>query len=295
MESMDLTPRTMKERNMDEIYTVDMKLDGAIGRIEPRLEDGERLHGLVERLRTDEFYKPVSQTVPSKCIDGRTGAESLAPNAAGGTQSLVVADDLTFKRFASSDGSTLGAYMNGLHYLKDHGLPVGGHTDAHAVGDASGCGANDRLADVYGYIAEHGDSLRVTAADLGVNMGDEDYATIVRNARGRSKFSKGATLLYALRDIAGEESVDPLRGDHREKVAVINTVAGTTLDRDALEDTFGPGYEAFNADVWSFPDAAATMTEDPSEIRSLVGAMTVYNLAVANVLCGPGMGVVVRR
>lgn len=70
-------------------------LDIAEGAIEAQDNQIERLDEVTQRLADGEFHVAVDGSIPSKCIDGRPGARGLAPNAAGGSESLMVADDLT--------------------------------------------------------------------------------------------------------------------------------------------------------------------------------------------------------
>ncbi len=281
-----------RQPNMEEKMKLNfMLLEGATGLIEAGPEQQERLDEITERLLGDEFYVSVSQKIPSKCIDGRTGAEGYAPNAAGGTESIMVADDLTYRRFSAS--STLESYANVINYLQHNNLPIGGHTDEMASEPASGCGANDKAEIEYGLIASRGDEIRALASIMGIEVAEEDHAMIVANAAARTEFSPGSELLTIL-ETADESAVDTLRGPHREVIAMINKQPGTTLDRNALEAEFGQDYEAFNIDVWSFQEAAAAIAEDEAQIPAIVAAMTYFNIAVALTLCGPGMRVSVR-
>lgn len=278
-----------------DMVTVIPTLDIAEGAIEANGIQTERFDELTERLARGDFHVHVEGGVPCKCIDGRPGARGLAPNAAGGTESIMVADDLTTKRFASEDGTTLGAYRNILNVLRGEGQTVGGHTDSHAQGDVSGCGANDKLPLIYDYISRRGDELRSLTEALGVVVNDEAHGLILANATGRSSFSTGGELLGELRGIAGEEAVDPLTGSHNEAVAVINLRSGTTLNREALAVEFGNDYQAFNVDAWSFAEAAEAVSLSEEEANQKVVAMAYYNLATAGVLCGKGMRVVIMR
>lgn len=233
----------------------------------------------------------------SRCVDGRIpedGANPLAPNSAGGTESIFVADDLTTKRYASADGTTLGGYQNVIAALQADGYVIGGHTDEHAAEGKSGCGANDKLDLVYAYIAKNDAVLRTLTESLGIVVTDELHAMITGNADARTDFSTGAELLDALERNAPEEFVDKLHGGHNEVVAVINKRPGTTLDRDALNKEFGEKYQAFNVDAWAFEDAArATSGDSESEVQAKIIAMCYYNLATTMVLAGPKMRVVV--
>lgn len=272
--------------------------DAGIGTIEAGPDQQDRLEEFTERVASGEFHVRIEWSAAFRkmllvrCVDGRIpegGMAPLGPNSAGGTESLFVADDLTTKRFASEDGSTLGGYTNVVKFLVDAGYEVGGHTDTHAHGDASGCGANDKLDKIYRYIDEHRETLRAVAARFGVRVTDETHALIANNASARTQFSKGSELLGVLKESAKEEFVDVLEGDHKEVIAVLNTVPGTTLDRDALVREFGPDYEAFNVDVWAFEEAARATSLTAEEVAQKVAALVYYNLATAMVLSGKKM------
>lgn len=173
------------------------------------------------------------------------------------------------------------------------GCPVGGHGDDHAHGDSSGCGAQDREVLIYQFIAKHHTAIRDIARGLGISVSDETSDLIARNAAGRRRFSTGAEIATALTDVAGDESKPILQGAHKEVLAVINRRTGTTLDRQAIADVFGPNYQSFNVDVWSFAEAADEISLTEEEIEQKVAAMAYYNLATAGVLCGKNMRVVV--
>jgi hypothetical protein len=270
----------------------------AKGTIQPRPDQRERLEEVTDRVRNGEFHVPIAShvTLPVRCVDGRSALNPTlpAPNSAGGTESLFVADDLTVKRFTGQDGTTLAGYVEVVTFLKQAGYEVGGHTDTHAGGEKSGCGANDRLKEIYRYIAEHGDILKGLAARLGVRVSDDTHNLIQANAAKRTQFSKGAELFAYLKQSGQPEFVDTLDGEHNEVLAVVNTVPQSTLDRAALAREFGPNYQAFNVDVWAFKDAARVLSGVESEIAQKVAALVYYNLATTMVLAGPELRVVVR-
>ena len=268
--------------------------DLAEGSIEAGDSQQERLEEFTERVGSGEFHIATDLTIPCGCIDGRCGC-SPKPNSAGGTESLMVADDLTDKQFRASDDTTLGAYDNVVRFLKKSGYPIGGHDDEGRADDKTGCGANDKLALMYDVIARKGDAIRTVAESIGIEVSDDTHQLIMRNAAGRTDFSAGPELLALLEKYAGTDAVDNLRGSHREVLALINLRAGTTLDRDALTAEFGDDYQAFNVDAWSFHEAAAVMSTSRGgeEQRRKAAAMTYYNLAAALVLGGPKLRIVV--
>ena len=283
-----------------------MELEFAEGKIEAGPDQQERLAEVTERVGRGEFHRTIDwdesfwkmKMLLARCVDGRIpaeGANPLAPNAAGGTETIFVADDLTTQRYASEDGTTLGGYTNLVKALSAEGYVVGGHTGEHAHGDASDCGANDKLPLIYAYMVHHPDVLRDLTESLGIVVPVKTHERIVGNSAARTEFSAGKGLLNVLQDNAREEFVDKLHGDHKEVIAVINMRKGTTLDRDALAAEFGPEYEAFNVDAWAFEEAARVTSFDEDEVQQKVIAMAYYNLATTLVLAGKKMRVVVLK
>lgn len=297
------------ERLDDSVIDIDKEIEfmelglAAKGTIEAGPDQQERLGEFTGRVGSGEFHQQIDwdhelKMLLARCVDGRIpelGAGPLVPNAAGGTETLYVADDLTTKIYEADDGTTLGGYANLLTALRQKGYVVGGHTDTHAEGEKSGCGANDKLPLIYQYIAENGDLLQALAEKIGVGVSNDTKNMIVQNAGARTQFSEGSTLLQVLEKNAKEEFVDHLAGDHKEVAVVINMRHGTTLDRDAVAAEFGNGYQAFNVDAWAFEEAARVTSLDEQEIQQKIAAMTYYNLATALVLGGPKLRVVVVR
>jgi len=69
--------------------------------------------------------------------------------------------------------------------------------------------------------------------------------------------------------------------------------SGYTLNRIELKKEFGPNYQAFNVDIWSFKKAAEAISVNEAEVQQKIAAMVYYNLATTLVLAGPSMRVVV--
>ena len=281
--------------------TIEMKpehilLENAEGRIQAGPEQQERLESFTYRIASGEFHGDATALIPVTCIDGRFVKEDdfhMLPNAAGGSETIFVADDLIDKIYAG-DGTTASGYDNVLKRIDAQGGLVGGHDDDHHAEGGSGCGANDSLPAIYDFIGRKGTDIRELAEKLGVKVSDAAHAKIVGNAESRTEFSTGADMLATLEAQDNEVTVERLGGAHKEVVAVINTREGKTLDRRAIKEEFGEDYEAFNVDVWSFQTAAELLTDNAEQQQELAVAMVYYNLATAHVLCGPGMRVVTR-
>lgn len=273
-------------------------LSHAVGTIQPDDIQQERLDELTTRTSRGEFHRPTDARIVCDCVDGRGGATgALMPNSAGGSETITVADDLTTKSFQlGPDDSTLDQYEATLAFLSRNNQPIGGHTCEGIDKDASGCAANDKLPAIYAFIAQHGDVLRDLAAQLGVAVDEPAHLLITSNAAGRDKFSAGVDLLEALRHQEGAR-VSVLKGSHHEVLVAINTRFGTTLDRDAVQREFGDNYQAFNVDVWAFAESAklSSYSGGEQEVGQKVAAMVYYNLAVAHVIGGPHLRVVVVK
>ncbi len=267
-------------------------LDGAVGSIEAGPDQQERLEEFTNRIGSGEFHAAANAEIPCKCIDGRTWGDSLLlPNAAGGTLTLSVAEDLaTNWTEAGGRPTTFECFCMIADSLQRFQYPIGGHTAVELHGAPTGCGANDKLETIYKAIATYGDAIRDAADRLGVAVPQDTHEFIVANAASRSEFSNPSDILDAMYD-RSQGTVEELEGAHNEVIAVINKRPGMTLDRDAVQREFGDKYQAFNVDVWSFEKAAKTM-DSGSDKDSKIIAMVYYNLATALVLCGPKMRIV---
>ena len=292
-ESVDKS--TMGTLEVEEEVAFQLLGDAAVGKIEASADQEARLEEFTNRVGSGEFHVETAGTIPCLCVDGRCGGKGeLLPNAAGGSESMMIADDLTSKTFAlDGDNSTCGQYKAMLHYLRDAGQPIGGHTAVDLHGAPSGCGANDRISAIYDYIVKNGDTLRSLATTLGYDVSDDSHTLITSNASARVDFSTGDVLLEALQQEDGR--VDMLEGAHKEVTAIINRRAGTTLDRESVRGEFGDDYQSFNVDEWAFAEGAKLISVDGNEYEANQKriAMLYYNLATACVLSGPNMRVVV--
>lgn len=263
-------------------------LDLAEGKIEAGPDQQERLEEFTERLLSGEFHVPVDSKVPFVCIDGRPGAEVLGPNAAGGTFTMTVADDLTTRRF-SAGKSLAEAHEEVVTILKAEGYEVGGHCADHAPEGKCGCGAEDEVEAIYDFIVRHADDLRGMLGLVGLEARDEDHDLIVSNAARRTSFSTGPEISDSLRRVGGSDAEPTLFGAHFEVAASVNSKEGTTLDRKAVAAEFGPHYQAFNIDHWAFDEGARAIALSQEEAAQKVVAMTYYNLATSHVLPGKKM------
>lgn len=282
---------TMEEESPVNLLTLDIA-EGSIG-----AEHTDEVIDTAESIVNGDYHRTISGEVICKCIDGRNTKFGIeGPNSAGGTLSLLVADDLTSQRFIASDEPTELGMGRLVSELGEQGQAVGIHSDTHASGENCGCGANDKLPQIYAMMVKKADDIHELAGMiLGEAVSEDVHSLIVSRASERTIFSTGAEVKAAAIDAATDEVNEVLEGDHKEVVAVINKVPNTSLDRDSLEDSTSGEYQAFNVDAWSFEASARVISEnDDDMIKAKVVALTYYNLATALVLCGPNMLVGIR-
>lgn len=268
-----------------------------IGKIEAHEWQNDRLEEVTDRVGSGEFHVRTNETIPVCCIDGRCAkVERYLPCAAGGTETLTIADDLTTRRFADSD-DLVSAHANLALFVTQQGHLVGSHTGPHANAElgTADCGASDRLAEIYQYINTHADTLKQLAIRLGFSDKETLHESIVARARARTQFPRSVEMVDTIAEVSGADSRDELEGDHAEVLAVINMREHTTLDHHAVQREFGDEYMSFNIDAWSFDAAARMIADSDEEVVAKTLAMAYYNLATAGVLCGPHMRLAVLR
>ncbi len=275
-------------------------LDGAEGNIQQvEAQENDTVDKLTEDVYQGRFLIATDKLIPCKCIDGRKcDSPTHGPNAAGGTETIFVAQDLTKDVPLGPLESIANGIQRTIRDLHANGYPIGGHADnRHEDPNDSGCGANDRLPKIYDMIVRNPDIVKkYVESILGKNFVDDvTEELIIGNAKLRAEakiFSTGKEVYDVLNE-AQESEVEVLEGAHKEVVAGINMREGTTLDREALANEYGNDYQAFNIDAWSFKNAAEAVSANDEEACQKIIAMTYYNVATALVLCGPRMRVVV--
>lgn len=264
-------------------------LDQSEGTIQMPEHTPEALE-VVEKFVDGVYHRRCEGTIVCKCIDGRDCADCIyGPNSAGGTLSLLIADDLTSQRYVTSEQTLAEGADNLAKDFSERGLPIGIHESDHATGERSGCGANDEIEKIYAMLLKKPEHIRGLAESLIGPISDDTHNMIMSRALERIVFGSGKDVRDAFTDVAGDDACETLEGEHKEIVTTINFVRGTTLDRKVLAADADEKYQGFNVDAWAFEDSARTIATDEADVRAKIVALTYYNLATALVLCGPEM------
>ena len=274
-----------------------------IGKIGPegRLER-EVVDHACEVAVSDEAYSQVEDNSLDHCYDGRSnqGGNQLGAKAAGGTNTVAAGLALSGK---SNPGEKASQHVSRVaNELQARGKRVGDHVAAEIHGDPEiecGCGAADKEDAALVYIAAYRDNLRDFIRSLGIEVDDELSEEIGLQAQrlvdeGYAA-GEGRNVVDAIKQVGGEDSVEVLEGDHKEVVAVLNLIAGTTLDKDKVRELLGDDVQAFGVDVWAIKQNADEFASDPAEAHKLFVSMLYYNLGVAAVLCNASLRVAVRQ
>lgn len=284
--------------------TEDLSLgDIAVGSIDPqtRVDSGEiTIERVVEVADSLSSYYELAvseRAIPKWCVDGRLDAEGLplAPNAAGGTYSLVIGEALIDAEALLAAGETSATHGKRMFAgLAENGYEVGGHTDNHANEAKCGCGACDKQAEIISFVGNNVEELSKIAASLGVEISTETQQKIAENSHrlvSNGYVASGNEMINTLKEIGGDSAVQTLKDAHNEVALGINTKPGTTLNRRSLDSQYGSQYEAFNLDVWALKNGIDAISSSEEEAAQKFAAAVLYNVATAAVLAGPSLRV----
>jgi len=261
------------------------------GLIEP--SDTAASHAFLDLLPSGRFHRPVTELIPTWCIDGRPATLPLprtSPMLAGGIVSLLVGLDLAGYQFA--DRRTFDAADIARISQSDAGHP-GVHLGPLPDGmTGTGCAAMDRAALIYRLACDHSEHLRSAAESLGLvdDISVEAWTRAVH--RAEESLADGVfeafDVVDTMSEVRGARLIE-LAGLHDESAAVFNTVPNTTLE------PFEDGFQVFHADVWAIEPLSQWLARrfdvDSGSARA---GMLLFNLAALVALCGPEMPFVRR-
>ncbi|MCP5244547.1 MAG: hypothetical protein H6937_00705 [Burkholderiales bacterium] len=285
--------KTMNQENSDQELNFNTlgKFNLGIGNIGPANRsdiDKNILDEMYKRIASGEFNYNVHSSIPVICVDGRTmidGKRLEAPSAAGGTLSMVYGSDLGNSSIQNEENE-LQLASKIINKLKQKGFETSVHGDNHS---SCGCGACAKVKNIYQHIVERIDDITDVIEQLGISINQDEKTALVQRANQRLQspgfFSDDrSTVLQAAQ--ANGAQYEELVDAHNELGIAINTRPGTTVNRAAIRETFGPQYDMFIVDTWTFDSAAREITDnsDNQDAIRIAKAMAVQNVATASVL-----------
>ena len=269
-----------------------MTLIGAIGRIQPAVEQHDHIDGVLREAAANPggVLVDVEADYPASCVDGRpfdfpadpSFAGFRLPRLAGGSVSTWVVDLLLTDLFrpALPEGSDPAldpvttsapgeagkvlktwapAWLSStMRSLADKGLPVSDHTDDHAHAPYSGCGAADGLGTVLAVLGEHAQGIDDLLITMGIDPADLPTSVIERCQRFALTLPDGQDTIGVISGYS-QAPLPRMLGGHDEIAAVANLVPGTTVDPAVLGPMLSGTDEIaqfFVIDAWTFERVA---------------------------------------
>lgn len=226
--------------------------------------------------RLDQYYVVADPSAKTRCIDGRhdpkLDEEHLGPQVPGGATGAALAyrlgvdkDDLTRGTFYNDFETMLAAYMR-------LGLAPGGHRDDDDHADGVGCGAIDGIEKVLECLIDPRlveDHKRLVRAVLDTEFDRENYLRVLGASQvlggHAEEYFAGREHILELLETKCPGSVSTLRGEHNEKLVIINFAPNTTLSSNRFANEAG-GMQAFGYDVWRSRQLAEMLLPLPSQV-----------------------------
>ncbi|SFE91671.1 cadmium-containing carbonic anhydrase [Nitrosomonas sp. Nm166] len=260
---------------------------GTIGPANRNDIDQQTLSDMYQSIASGKFNIPVQGMVPEICVDGRTdkdGKRKEAPSAAGGTLSIVYGSDLGSA--ANNENDEIQLTTQTINLLTSKGHATGVHGDDHS---SCGCGACAKAKTIYQHITERINDIASLTSQYGINLTEAEKEFIVQKARNRLNqpgfFAEDrASVLHTAQQ--NGSIFEELVGVHNELGIALNTKPGTTVDRSAIRAKYGPQYDMFVVDAWTFGTAAKEVNPagNDKDTQRITKAITLQNVATASVL-----------
>lgn len=188
-----------------------------------------------------------------------------------------------------ADGSLQELFTEAMTAMEEAEIDYGAHSDEHAHGDKSGCGAIDNAPKILQNSVKYRDAIYATILSLDdaidAHAVDEvlDSFASYTEAHGNSQYSGK----QVLDDIKSEEKVvKKLVSDHYEMYIVLNEVEGYTINQHSVRNATEERVQVFAVDMWRLQDIASRLydgADEETKQKAVLGEL-VYTLATAATL-----------
>lgn len=185
----------------------------------------------------------------------------------------------------NSTKSVNGVFDEAITTLKMKEIPFGAHTDDHAHGENSGCGAIDKAPQIFSNAIKYENQIRETIGLIGIDTDSLDkvynnFKNFADTIEGQSY--SGSAVMDKVVDSG--VIVKELEGSHEEVAIVLNTVEGHTVDQDFIRELSDGQAQVFATDIHRLEQIANELFDDPAEQKQALLSMVVYTLATAATL-----------
>lgn len=268
----------------------------------------------------ENFYRQCNKNARTRCIDGRPLAGSdensnqdLGPQVPGGTPMTALA-----RRLVGFEGTLENAKLSDdisetMAAVQKIGFMFGGHIDSASedISNKTGCGAIDNMPAILEKITTPEFALIVKKMTMSL-LGGEFNMSVFREVLGGliliqghrdSYFEKNSTGNYKYIDKVMDElrsksnESDPvarLTGSHNEVALVINTVPGTTFDRDSFSASTENQIQIFGHDFWQSKELASLLYSDKKQANEFLTIRTMFAIATAMTLTDGSIDLIIR-
>lgn len=248
-------------------------------------------HEILVPISSDKSGKPI---IDDGCPDGRSWKRIFEgqnqrykslnrPKVFGGGLVMGVAGAVANDE---TNGLTLNELFSRTRQVFKNGLiNYGAHTDDHASGSKSGCGAIDNAPTIISNAVKYRDEIYATLKVLDLDLPQID--SIFKNFADYSRQVEGQT--YEGRQVIQEATEDgkvvkELAGPHLEMYIILNTVNGFTVDQEKIRQLSDSKAQVFVVDVWRLEELADSMYEEQdARNKAFIGGI-VYSLSTAATL-----------
>lgn len=225
----------------------------------------------------DDFFVPVDETAPTRCIDGRHNPGRASANLGAQVPGGAPGAALAYRLGVDKDDLTRGTFLADAEAMIGHfirlGFAPGGHRDENNAHTAAvGCGAIDGMDKILAIMTDPAlvnDHKRVVKLLLGDEFYRDDYlrvlgAAVTVNGHSHDYFLNREKIIDVLEE-RSKKSIAVLKGDHQECIVVVNLVPGTTLASNQFSDEYD-GMQAFGYDLWRSKQMAQKLLPRPEQI-----------------------------
>ncbi len=187
-----------------------------------------------------------------------------------------------------ADGSSVGeTFSSAIKLLNERNMDYGAHTDEHASGENSGCGAIDNAPKIIRSAVKYESQIRAVIDVLGADT--SELNTVYKN------FYDYVDKLPAAEDYSGRrvmgkimragKFVKQLAGKHHEKYILLNAVRDYTVDQELVRRATNGRAQVFAVDIWRMEDIASGLNphDTTAESQTYLSEL-IYTLATSAVL-----------
>ena len=289
------------------------------GSISRKDHQSERTAGALKEIR--RYFVPADTDAPERCIDGRPKVKKgprghlremhLGPQTPGGTPAMTLAYRIMNAGTLPEGRKFCDDLKDTIGLCKKHGISFGGHIDDHAQGFNCGCGAIDKIPEIFHKMLAP-EFPQAVSVYLKAILGERFDANVMQSLIGRAgelsaqngnylEQTSDGDYLYKKKVIETLEAeatdvqpVEELMGDHREIALVVNMVPGSTFDRDAFTTAQGSEVQAFTYDFWVSEDFANKLFKSEKKRTEFLTIRAMLGIATAMVLTDGSMELILR-